>query len=397
VDGIFPDAMDGGVVAVAVEAESKKVVVVTNIPNPYRVPFFNAVAQILAESGLTLHVIFAARTYPRRMFKLDEKELRFSHEFLQSRYKLSLDGQNCIFYYSGLMFRLRRLKPEAVVVAGFSPGTIKTWLLSVFKDFSFFIWTGSVPWQVSGESKLRRLQRRILLSRTSGCIAYSASTKEYLKGLGVADDHIHVALNTVDTDFFREQVNKIREKSKTQIIEGNFLCISYLIPRKQVGLILQAVAILAGKRNDFHLDIVGDGPQRAELERYSMGKGLSQMVTFHGFKQKEELPEFLARASCLLFPTRFDVWGLVLNEAMASGLPCLASINAGATRDLVQEGETGFVVDFTHIRKVAEWMEWILNHPRHIQEMGEKARCLIQEKASLEQSAASFCRPLIAK
>ena len=113
-------------------------------------------------------------------------------------------------------------------------------------------------------------------------------------------------------------------------------------------------------------------------------------MTFEGFRQKSEVVEHLDRASCFLFPSEFDIWGLVLNEAMAAGLPCLASIHAGATADLIVDGVTRFAVDFIDSRKVSDLVEWILDNPREAKLIGDKASAFISEQATIQKSAVGF-------
>lgn len=88
-------------------------------------------------------------------------------------------------------------------------------------------------------------------------------------------------------------------------------------------------------RNDFSLRIIGDGPAADSLKTLTKELELENTIIFEGFKQKSDLPPYLEQTDCFLFQTGCDIWGLVLNEAMASGLPCIVSPNAGAARDLI--------------------------------------------------------------
>jgi glycosyltransferase involved in cell wall biosynthesis len=140
---------------------------------------------------------------------------------------------------------------------------------------------------------------------------------------------------------------------------------------------------------------VGDGPYKDELKRIVEDWDIKDLVRFEGFKQKEDIPFYLARADCFLFPSDYDIWGLVLNEAMAAGVPCISSIHAGATHDLIIEGETGFAVDFTETGKAAEKITWIFDHPEKARIMGENASRFISENASLQKSAQGFVQAII--
>jgi glycosyltransferase involved in cell wall biosynthesis len=173
-------------------------------------------------------------------------------------------------------------------------------------------------------------------------------------------------------------------------MKKHFLYIGYLVPRKNIKLLLLAVEKLSKTRNDFVLDIVGDGESRQELENFIKDHQLTEFIQMHGFRQKEELPAFLARATAFLFQTDFDIWGLTLNESMAAGLPCLCSVNAGAATDLVIEGETGWIVDYRNTGQVTEKLNYLLDHPEEAQRMGKNAKLKIESTATLALSAAGF-------
>jgi glycosyltransferase involved in cell wall biosynthesis len=121
---------------------------------------------------------------------------------------------------------------------------------------------------------------------------------------------------------------------------------------------------------------------------------IERFVRFEGFVQKDDLPEYFARSCCFLFQTRHDIWGLVLVEAMASGLPCIASIHAGATRDLIQDGKTGFALDFSHTENAAQKIQWILDRPQEAKIMGLAGQRFIQEHVNLQVSARGIVSAL---
>ena len=172
----------------------------------------------------------------------------------------------------------------------------------------------------------------------------------------------------------------------------HILFVGYLVPRKNVIKILNVVQRLQNIRDDFILDIVGDGSDKGNLELFVRENGIEKFVNFHGYKQKNELPQFYAQTDCFLFQTDFDIWGLVLVEAMASGLPCIGSVNAGATSDLIENGKTGFAMNFDDIDKVVESVDWILSNPIKAQEIGRNASRYISENVNLKTSAAGFLK-----
>lgn len=372
----------------------KKVLIVTNIPNPYRIPFFNELNRRLKDLNIHLKIVFGASIYSRRKFILSPAEFEFDYEILPSRTFHFGNNEKTIFTYSKLLREVNKFCPDKIVVTGFSPATLKLWWRSFFRNTNYIIWSGSVLRNGRNDSFLRKVERRLLLKRASGCIAYGTKAKEYLIESGVPGDKVTIAINTVDTYFYSNETNKFRLQLQAEN-KKHLTFLGYLVPRKNVQVLFSAIRLLAENRKDFILDIIGDGEQKPELEKLVIEKKLQDFVVFHGFKQKKEIPFYFSKSNIFLFQTDFDIWGLVLNEAMAAGIPCLASVNAGATFDLVKEGETGFAIDFNDHNKVAEKINWLLDHPAESKEIGENAAKFIAEKASIHNTAEDFIRAIL--
>ncbi len=374
--------------------KSKLILVVTNIPNPYRIPLFNELKKQLDAEGMKLKVVFAAKGYARRMFNLDMNECKFDYQILDATtYTAASNVEKTYFSYKGLISVVKKDNPYRTIIIGYSAGTMMLWLRSFIKPTPFIIWSGTIQKEGRNDSWWRVLQRKIITKRAKAFVAYGKKAVAYLKTIGAPENKISTAINTVDTDFFRSQTEKERTQLQPQV-KKHLTYIGYLVPRKNVIRLLDVVKDLSATRNDFVLDLIGDGESKAELESYSQQHNLQNFVQFHGFKQKSELPAFLAKSTAFLFQTDFDIWGLTLNEAMASGVPCLSSINAGASYDLIQEGETGFVVDFSDKVVVKDKINWLLDHPEEAKSMGIKASNFIMDKASLKVSTQGFIKAI---
>ena len=372
------------------------ILLVTNIPTPYRLPLFNRLSVRLNDKGFRLKVVFCEHGYARRRFELRDESFAFGHEYLDGgTISDSSDVEKTIFLYRGLWKVLRREHPSRIIVAGFSPATIKTFFWSLLKGTAFYIWSGTISRGNRNASLHRKILRKALISRAAGFIAYGSLAKKYLEDLGADPVRITVANNAVDTDFFSNRTDEIREMQAGKEPKlFNFIYIGYLVPRKKVDKVIKAAEMLSKRRTDFIVTIVGDGESRAALEGACAKAGLCGIVRFEGYHQKEDLPAFLANADAFLFQTGYDIWGLVLNEAMAAGLPVIASVNAGATCDLIIDGETGFSADFDDTVKVVERMEWLMDNRGACKEIGKRARKYVNRKASLENATDAFMSAL---
>lgn len=369
----------------------KKILIVTNVPNPYRVALFNELNRQLQARGMELHVVFGAEGYTRRLNKTDLRNVTFHHRILDGGVYTSQENTERTFFgYSGLSAVLDELQPYRTIIIGFSAGTLRLFLRSFYKNEQYIIWAGSLKKEGRNDNIARIISRKLMMKRASSFIAYGSKAKEYLVSMGANPEKVSIAMNTSDPAFFLNETDKIREQGNTGDGMKHLLYIGYLVRRKNVGLLIDCMAELRKQRNDFILDIVGDGESREQLEKQVSELNLTGHVKFHGFRQKSELPAYLAQSSVFLFQTDFDVWGLTVNEAMAAGLPVLSSIHAGATFDLIEEGVTGYAVDFRQKSKISALLQPLLDHPERCKEMGIKARERLLANASLEKSASGF-------
>jgi glycosyltransferase involved in cell wall biosynthesis len=377
---------------VSVTEGFETVAVVTNIPTPYRTDLFNEMERQLRQEGRRLLVIFASPTYERRHWAAELPEFLFHHVVLGGAYFTSGKGENVVFSYRGLGAVLRSEKPSIVIVSGFSPATMRLWLRSFFVRAPFLIWSGETNVNRRARSLWRRIQRRLLVSRAGGFIAYGTDAKKYLEGLGAPTKKILVAFNTVDIEFFRRTVDSFRDASTENDSRRRLLTVSYLTKGKRIDLLLGVMAELSTLRKDVTLEIVGEGPERTRLEKETAERGLSHCVRFHGNLDREGVARVLAKADAFLFPSGYDIWGLVVVEAMAAGVPCFASPLAGATTDLVTHERTGFVEDFRNAAGTAARLHDFLSDRERASRMGRRARELVEKEFSLEKSARGFIR-----
>lgn len=368
----------------------KKVVLITNIPTPYRIPLFNELNKQMLQEEMELHVIFSESGYQRRKFEIDFSQIQFPYTLLKGGTITSNKNiEKTYFFYKGLWNALNKLQPKNIIVAGFSAASIITASWCRRNKSTFSIWSGSIETETRNISLLRILLRRQLIKRAKSFIAYGTLAAKYLVKLGATEDRVHIGINTVDTNFYAHETAKIRNNSQKKS-KFTFTYLGYLVPRKNVNLVLEVASLLLKERSDFNIQIIGDGESKNSLEALSIQLGLKDHIEFTGYKQRSEIPYYFANSSALLFQSDFDIWGLVLNEAMAAGLCCLATIHAGAPFDLIKEGETGFIIDYNDQKKVVEKMKWMIDHPMEAEEIGKNAATYIHENANLSVSAKGF-------
>jgi glycosyltransferase involved in cell wall biosynthesis len=335
-------------------------------------------------------VVFAALGYKRRKWIVDMSQCRFDYAVLPAG-KLGLSRwETPIFLYRGLSRFLRHESPSIIITAAFNLGSVKVWLHSLLGSTPYLIWSGAIDGKNHAESRLQRWQRRLLVSRARGFVAYGTQAKGYLVSLGADPGRVSIAINTVDCDYFRREVGRLRAESGMEDGLKRILYVGNLETGKRVDHLLKAAQLLMQSRRDFLVEIVGSGSQEENLKQLAVELGVDKQVRFFGFLQRPEVARRLAQACCFAFPSVYDIWGLVLVEAMAAGVPCVSSVFAGATSDLIRDGETGFAVDFSDTRKVADLLGRLLDHPEETRRMGLSASRFVAEEVCLSKSAAGF-------
>jgi glycosyltransferase involved in cell wall biosynthesis len=155
---------------------------------------------------------------------------------------------------------------------------------------------------------------------------YSKSKIKYLYGY-----------DCIDNDLFRVDGEKCVDNKK-------IITVSRLVEKKNVKSLLGAWKFVEENDDSYSLIIVGDGPLFGELRDYQKNLGLKR-VDFLGVAANEELPQILFEADAFVSPSMYESWGLVVNEAMAAGLPVLLSTKINAAFTLLKDGENGYLFD----------------------------------------------------
>ncbi|MGC9004161.1 MAG: glycosyltransferase [bacterium] len=238
-------------------------------------------------------------------------------------------------------------------------------------------WTGFATGKVS---IVKFIKAKFAFERADIVCPVSDSLRRSIERLGIKAN-FRVVPNVVDTSlFYPAGFNSPKKQRK------NLLVVALLTHQKGISYLLEALAILKGNRSDFRLDIVGDGPLRGEYEEMVRRYALSEFVQFHGLKPKREVAEFMRRSDLFILPSLYENLPCVLIEAMASGLPIVAT-NVGGIPEIVSE-EVGILVPPKDPQKLAEAISYALDHLERFSQdkISKKAR----EKYSYEAVGEVF-------
>jgi glycosyltransferase involved in cell wall biosynthesis len=168
-----------------------------------------------------------------------------------------------------------------------------------------------------------------------------------------------------------------------------------LQPRKHCDHLMEAYALLApaaGEEPHAYLVIVGDGEERAALERQAAATGLRN-IRFCGFRNQSELPRFFDLATVFVLPSRHEPWGLIVNEVMNAARAVIVSDDVGAAPDLIEDGVNGYVYPVGDVDALARALLRVLEIPGNAEAMGQRAFERIQSW-SFEEDVQGLRRAL---
>ena len=311
----------------------KKVVFITNIPSPYRVDFFVYLQKHFPE--YEFHVIFSGAGMENRKWSVGLEGLEHA-TFLKSRtiiIRKRFDDRY-IFLPVGVEKALREIDPDMVFAMEYNPTILRAVHWCRKHHVPFVSWTDGTLNSEKNIGKVQRLSRSYIIKRASAFVASSTASKETQIAYGADPDKCFVSYLTVD-------INKYLAK-KDSYNARQMIYVGSLIQRKGLDLLMPALAKTA---EDIRLIIVGEGQEKRALEEQIDKLGINDRVEFKGFVEGEELRELYKNSDVFIIPTREDCFGLVILEAMCASLPVISSKYADGARDLIVEGENGYIID----------------------------------------------------
>lgn len=220
-----------------------------------------------------------------------------------------------------------------------------------------------------------------------GFLAIGSLNREYYIAHGVSKGKIFLMPYAVDNDFFEERAKKCYETRHAfrvalglEVGRPIILYTSKLSRRKRAMDLLDAYSrIVDGLDPRPYLIFVGDGELRASLEWMAVRQKVHRDVVFAGFRKQEELPCFYDLCDVFVLPSVQEPWGLVVNEVMNAGRPVIVSDQVGSGRDLVKDGENGYVFQAEHVDELAQALRNVLEDKGHRSGMGVRSLEVIRQ------------------
>ena len=327
----------------------KKVLFLTTYASPYRVHFFDALGEMLEVT-----VLFSER--------IEDKKHRSADWFISGQGKChvvqlqrriaSLRGRDLC---ADVIHWLKKPWDE-IVLCGYSSPTVMLAMLYLRRKKIPF-WLEVDGGLIREDSWLQYRFKRMLVGAASGWLSTGKATTDYLVHYGARREKVreYPFSSLWEADILKEPVSRERKLEFRRELgmeeDKVILSIGQFIHRKGFDVLMKAAVQLDP---DTGIYIVGGEPTEEYLE-LCRELGLTN-IHFEGFKKKDALVKYYQAADLFVLPTREDIWGLVVNEAMAFGLPVITTDRCVAGLELVEDGVTGYIVPVGDADALAEKM-----------------------------------------
>lgn len=368
--------------------EKAKVLIITNYPSPYRIPLFEKIAK-----KVDLYVYFTMVENDRNW----DLNLQFKFKYKILRYfNLKIKGKDILnYHFNPSIFKELLFNDYDIVISGgYSSLTSKIALLICkLQKIPFILWSGSTLYESSNLRKLAMPAIKLFIKSCDAFIVYGSRAKEYIMSFNIPEEKIFVAINVGDVSFFSKE-NKSLKGQKNRLLEENniktkrnILFVGRLIPIKGVKYLIAAFKELKNDFQDLGLLIIGTGPLKHHLCEISKNY---KDIKFIGFVQPHELPIYYKMADVFVLPSTYELFSIVISEAMASGLPIVTTITNGASEDLIINNVNGFIIEKKSSEEIYLALSKILSDENIKRDMGHNSKKFIEEKFNLDTTAEGF-------
>jgi len=308
------------------------IAIVTNGPVPYRIPALN---QLAALPDIELHVIFCCRREPNRNWDLPAIE--FASTYLRER--IIRIGDRYIHNNPDVLPALRRLAPDVVITSGFNPTHLYAFAYAWLNQVPHIVMTDGTYDSERSLSLLHRMVRRMVFARSKAFVWASIGGRQLFASYGIAATRCFRACLCVENTRFADDARDPEPPF-------DFIFCGRIEAAKNPGFAFDVALATAARLNrKIRILFVGSGSEQTRIEERAASNGDLVDASFHGFASQQDLPLLYQSARIFLFPTAWDAWGVVANEACAAGLPVLVTPHAGVAGELVVDGENGFVCE----------------------------------------------------
>lgn len=355
---------------------------IDDIPTPYRLAVHRCVAQ---EWPGQFKLVYCAASEPGRDWLFDfsglDVEILNGWSYRPKRQVNPLS----IKWNPMVATTLSQFDPDVVAISGYLHPTMMLAASWCRKH--------KVPYGIVCETSCRNSNcygwrwyiKRLVVGKMVRAMSFGLpvgrEAADYLRLLGASDAPMHYFPNTPDVSFFATQAKQIAGSSRETEVRQRLglpaagkivLFVGRLIPAKRPLDVVDAFRRVANDAHSAILVIAGDGPLMPDLLAATRN---DQQIFFTGWlRDQSELASLMAIASMMVLPSEHEPWGAVVNEAMAAGLPVIASDQVGAAVELIEQGINGFLYPAKDTTELSRIMGQLLAHDVKCRQIGDAAQ-----------------------
>jgi glycosyltransferase involved in cell wall biosynthesis len=321
-----------------------------NIPSPYMVERFNA----LADRGrFDFEAWFNDRIESDRSWDVDEAGWRFQYRYIPTTRLLGRTQH----WPLPLLGR----RPDVLVSLYAEPAFLVGWVIAKLRGAKTAFWCQVTMDRWVERKAWKNAIKRIVFPRVHATLGSGEESRAFAMRFGTPQRRAMCLPHSIDVvHYMNGATQAIPQRGalrKELGLQGTtFIYVGRLWWGKGVNYLLEAFETAQRQSPEqISLLLVGDGPDEAKLKLACTERGIRNVV-FAGFQQKPDLPRYYALADVFVFPTLGDPYGLVVDEAMACSLPIISTSAAGEIRDRIEEGVNGYIVPPEDSAALAERM-----------------------------------------
>ncbi len=377
----FPDTPNGRPLRVAL---------VYAVCYRYRIPIFRLLS---SHPTLDVRVMVSSGVPGTKLSNAPESErsgLDVRILWTLGKKAMSTGRSAVIFCNPTLPFHLLKFKPDVILIQGsIVPNNILVWLYAVIFRKPIVWWSLGVVRgrEFRGFAALNRRLTKWIEKKSTVFVGYSSVAIDYFLRQGYPRDRCFNLINVVNTNLVAQQMkeaeHRVPELRKRYRLDGQrvLLFVGGLTDTKGVDVLVRAYERLGQARENTKLIIVGDGPERQNIEQLVKELGLGDQVILTGAVY-EGVSAYFQLADLVVLP---GTGGLAISEAMVHGLPVISSVGDGVEVDLIDDGENGFHVPPLDEEALIDKMTISLSSNERLKKMGEHSLRIVREKANIDQ------------
>jgi len=367
-----------------------KVTIVHNTIAPYRHPLFEQLSKTV-----DLMVYYCSIRHSSRKWDLWPRNYNYKWKILpRIPIRTPIGG---LLFNPTIVEEIIKDRPHVIIIGGYVDPTMwLTFIMSKILKIPVVYWTEGIKEPKSILGMIIRPLRMLFVKKASAVVVPGKLSRSYVISLGANAEKVFIAPNTIDNELFVKTSDKYRRHKNQLKNQLGFrdkviiLCVAQLIERKGIKYLLQAYSKIEQEYKNVALLICGSGPLKTSLKELANKLEIQNFKIVKSGLSLEQLVKLYSASDIFVLPTLEDVWGFVINEAMACGLPVVSTKNAQAALEMIRDGENGYIIKVPDSDQLYYALKSLIQNSTLRREMGEKSRKIVVKEFSVSAMVEGF-------